>query len=410
MERSLAVGIIAILLVVSILPLADTQMAANKLWGEERVEKVSSSSSHIIPSSNKEWTFMFYYDKDFEGGYDPLHDFAREAYSHDNLNIIVLQDTENGPAKMWYIDEHHHMNLLQEMGEINMGDYTTLSNFIKYGKENFPANRYIIDFFNHGGGWMGTCWDETNDNDYLSMNEIQMALEETGGVDIIMFGVPCLMGTIEAVYEIKELADVYIGSEEIGYWYTDADIAKPLCDLLNENPFISNIELGEKIIQFVGKLGGDIRTMSAIRTDKIDDLKNALDTLSGDLFKSWFKLYKKVYSAHEETFRFGWGYADPELYDIYDFVQKLSSISGLPLQIQQDLQNVKETFNQTVIAEHHGWREVGAHGLSIYFPSKFMNSLSLLYGAKFYELDFASDTFWNEFIGLFVLTTVIIHG
>ena len=172
----------------SILPLAHTQMAANKLWGEKRVEKVSSSSSHVIPSSNKEWTFMFYYDKDFEGRYDPLHDFVREAYSHDNLNIIVLQDTENGPAKMWYIDEHHHMNPLQEMGEINMGDYTTLSNFIKYGKENFPANRYIIDFFNHGGGWIGTCWDETSDNDYLSMNEIQMALEETRGVDIIMFG------------------------------------------------------------------------------------------------------------------------------------------------------------------------------------------------------------------------------
>ena len=51
----------------------------------------------------------------------------------------MLQDTYDGTAKIWYIDRYHHRKLMKEMGEINMGDYKTLRDFINYCKQNFPA-------------------------------------------------------------------------------------------------------------------------------------------------------------------------------------------------------------------------------------------------------------------------------
>jgi len=80
-------------------------------------------------STVKKWTFMLYDDADFYHAYDPLYDFAKEAKPGENINLIVIQDAEHGPAKLWLIDENNNKQLLEELGEINMGDYSTLKYF-----------------------------------------------------------------------------------------------------------------------------------------------------------------------------------------------------------------------------------------------------------------------------------------
>ena len=50
------------------------------------------------------------------------------------MDVIVIQDKENELAFMYYIDEDHNIILLEEMGEVNMGDYQILKNYIEYGK------------------------------------------------------------------------------------------------------------------------------------------------------------------------------------------------------------------------------------------------------------------------------------
>ncbi len=62
--------------------------------------------------------------------------------------------------------------------------------------------------YNHGGGCWDACIDET-DNGWLTMDDIQKALEEAGGIDILMFNAPCLMGNLEAVYELRNVVNVY---------------------------------------------------------------------------------------------------------------------------------------------------------------------------------------------------------
>ena len=55
-----------------------------------------------------------------------------------------------------------------------MGDYQTLSYFINYGKQNYPADRYLLWIYNHGGGWKGACMDDTNNDPLLTMDDFQV--------------------------------------------------------------------------------------------------------------------------------------------------------------------------------------------------------------------------------------------
>jgi hypothetical protein len=56
------------------------------------------------------------------------------------------------------------------------------------------------------------------------MHDMQEALSKNGGVDFVLFTAPCLMGAIESVYELRNCAKVYIGSENLsGYcWWLGA--------------------------------------------------------------------------------------------------------------------------------------------------------------------------------------------
>jgi len=348
-------------------------------------------------STRKNWTFMFYDDADFYNGYDPLEDFAGQACSGENLNVIVLQDKEHDSAKIWHIDENHNKNLLKNMGEINMGAYETLKDFISYCKENFSAERYIISFYNHGSGWQGCCNDDTN-NDSLTMDEIQKAFIETDGVDIVCFSAPCLMGALESVYELKDYTDVYIGSEEYSGYMWWINIMKPLCDTLNQNPGRSNIELGETIIQLIdndsyNKSSRDDLTMGAIRTDKMNDLGNAIDILSQDVINNFEESYPIIKQFYQDVQSFGTG----RFLDLYDFVEKYQ-IFETNQTINTDLKYVLENLTKVIIAETHGSNKPGAHGLSI----NFLNTSNPIYDTKYadldYGLDFAYDTYWDELL------------
>jgi hypothetical protein len=355
-------------------------------------------------NESKKWTFMFYDDADFFWAYDPLDDFSEDAFSSQNLNVIVLQDKEYGPANMWYIDENHNTELLEEMGEVNMGDYQTLQDFVDYCKNEYPAERYILALYDHGMGWNGACIDKGSYGDHLTMDEMQKALTKAGGVDILCFSAPCNMGAVESVYELRDCVDVYIGSEEgSGYCYW-RDTINSLCETLNENPDISNIALAEKIIQWIeenAKSNGeyeDVLTIGAVRTDNIEGLVASIEEFSIYVYEYFNKSFNNAMTARKNAKKVGGDYYGG--IDLLDFVQKYYDIENNQ-NIRQYLQNITEAFNEVVIKECHGVEHEGDHGLSIYFP---ITKLFYGYDREYSncELDFTRDTHWDEFLLKFV--------
>jgi len=305
-----------------------------------------SAEKNTTPNVKK-WTFMLYDDADFYHAYDPLYDFAKEAKPGDNINLIVIQDAEHRPAYLWLIDENNNKQLLEELGEINMGDYSTLKYFLEYCKNNYPAERYIIDLYNHGNGWLGACVDDTNNSDMLSMNEIKKAITEAGGLDIITFNAPCLMGSLESVYELRDCVEIYVGSEA-GSGF-DPDVIGPICNVLNNEFQLSNIEVGEKINDIYKESSTDsewfdMKTRSTIRTDKIEDLVISVNNLSKILANNLTiqKAIKKIYSKVES---FGNG----DVIDVYDFAEKLSKEHISNETLNNVLLEVMTNLNNTVI-------------------------------------------------------------
>ena len=410
MQKKIVGIFVCILVLTTMLPISEL-VVAEKYQNSDPVKENRCKQIQFSESTAKDWTFMLYDDADFEYAWDPLNNFTMEVYGGNKVNFIVLQDTELGPAKIWRIDENHTLVLLDELGEVNMGDYVTLKDFIDYCKSNFPAGRYIMDIYNHGAGWKGACKDDTSNGDLLTMDEMQRALSETGGIDIIMFNAPCLMGSLESAYELRNYVDVYIGSEELcGY---KLGLAGLICEFIHTHCCFNTYELGEKIIEFVENLGGEWaykRTMVAVQTDKLDQLKNAINKLCLDLMLRWFRSYKKVNSARNATFELG-EYPDIKeryrLFDFYGFTQQLLAQEDIGARIEKDIYDIQTAFNNTLIKEYHGSGKPETNGLSIYFPDSLMDGLYKQYRNRSYGLDFTKKTLWDEFLGFYILTTII---
>ena len=355
------------------------------------------------------WTWLFYDDADSINMYDPLNDLTSIASSSQNLTILVLQDTQTGPGKIWLINQDHTIKLLEDLGEINMGDPATMKNFINFGKENYPAERYLLCIYDHGSAWLGSCVEENPVNDLLTMHELYQALVDGGGIDLLCFTAPCLMGPLEVIYELKDNVDAIIGDEELSGYNNWNNVMDDISSLLTTQSSLSTYEVAKCIIQFLRDNNPDDQdiSMSAVRTDGLGTLCQALNILCKDFFKRWFSSFESITLAHEQTIFFGGEYAESyHVYDFYHFTQNLYSYSS-NTRLRQDIQTVQEAFSKIIISTYSG-RE-NAHGVSIYFPNHLTNGQIKIYGKAPYGLDFSSDSLWNEFLSLYALMSIVFN-
>lgn len=131
------------------------------------------------------------------------------AGSSDKVNVLV----ETLGTRSWNgkynisskTAQRHKLNgkglqLLQDnLGNVNCGDADALSDFIKWGVKNYPADRYILMFWDHGGGPVyGFGYDDrTESEDSLTLAEIQQALHDSGTVFDFIGMDCCIMSSIE---------------------------------------------------------------------------------------------------------------------------------------------------------------------------------------------------------------------
>lgn len=367
-----------------------------------QASNIELDTKNVENTESKPWTTLYYIDNDFVNPsiLDPIEDLLiDEISSNDNVNVVIIQDKIDGPAFSYYIDENHNKILLEELGEVNMGDYVTLTNFINYGKQNYPAERYLLWVYNHGGGWKGACMDNTNNDPLLSMDDFQKALSETGGVDVISF-LACLMSSIESVYELHDLADVYVGSEDLQYTSCYQGICGKTNQLLSENPYLSNDEIGTQIVNFFGESTDPFSnklTASAIKVNKIPALVDAIDSLAQYFMENWYTSKNNVKTAHENTYQLadlqGWA----EIFEVYDLKGFLENLPDLP-----EKTAALDAFEEVLIHEVHGKSREETHGISIFFPpEKGDYDLLKIYSDEELCLDFVSDTCWDEFLAKF---------
>lgn len=179
-----------------------------------------------------------------------------EADISENVNIVI----ETGGTAQWkndvmsnrtnqrYLISSQGLSRLEDdLGRKSMVDPDTLTDFIRYSQQNFPAERYFLIFWDHGGGSVtGYGYDEYVKGDTMTLDEIERALFNSG-VEFDMVGFDaCLMATLETAFVVEPYSDYLIASEElepgIGWYYTG------WLNELSSNPSIETIDLGKRLI------------------------------------------------------------------------------------------------------------------------------------------------------------------
>jgi hypothetical protein len=98
-----------------------------------------------------------------------------------------------------------------DMGELDMGNPDTLVSFATWAMQNYPAQHYYLALDNHGGGFSGISWDDTDGHHNINPSELQGALKQitAGGqhrIDVLAYEA-CLMGLYELAYDMHEFVD-----------------------------------------------------------------------------------------------------------------------------------------------------------------------------------------------------------
>ncbi|MBR5341957.1 MAG: hypothetical protein IK151_08560 [Erysipelotrichaceae bacterium] len=305
---------------------------------------------------------------------------------------------EAGGSKRWFEDgiddsslgryviadgKLNKVETLDNTISMSMPDH--LYEFLKWAKDNYQADRYMLIFWDHGGGLSsGYGQDDINkrkDNSSgtLLPNEIAEVLEKLDmKFDLIGYDA-CLMQNAEIAKSMEPYADYFLASEETengdGWFYTSA------FELLGKDPGISTEDFGKEIISAFdvynttmnkGKEQGDT-TLSLVDLSRIDPAFKLLMDLydrQDEAIKADANDYKDIAVAANTSYSF----SGNEQIDLISYLDKLAgSDYDDSIISKEEIENIKNYFRAAVVYRNHVSNS-GINGIAMTFPYESISS------------------------------------
>jgi clostripain len=361
-------------------------------------------------NADAEWTFMVYLDADNNlepYGVMNLEWLEAVGSVEGEVNFVVLMDTMTDFADLLYV-EAGESTRIEGYGfpkEVNMADPGVLTDFVVTAVNEYPAEKYALILWDHGGGWRGLCWDDSTEllpdgsEDCITMVELRTALddakEQTHEVmDVVGFDL-CLMAMPEVAYQVRDLADYVVFSEETvpGYGFPYEAIASDLVT----TPSMDGEQLSSMIVEdyaayYSSMTGYYDWTMSAFNMTYMDEVTETVDALGTSLLNGLDEymnsIQKDLIAAQK--------YYYPYNVDLKGFAMNLYNDPTIDDQdIKDAAKAVAEAVEDGVSAYINSLHNDESYGLAIYVPSTNdgMHSLKDSYG----EVPFATETSWFDF-------------
>ena len=212
---------------------------------------------------------------------------------------------------------------------VQMSEPETLANFLRWGVTQYPAQQYILIFWNHGGGTLyGYGCDDLNGKKWLMLGELNQALS-WADVPFKMVGFDtCLMATMSTAYMLSDHADYLLASEELepakGWRYTK------WVSQLSREPDIEMRQLSELIARdyLDGALEEDwpCATISLIDLRQMEAVVDAWREVSAELTQRLQEgRYADIEQALLDSKMYGLGTAYDQV-DLVDFMTRLERV------------------------------------------------------------------------------------
>jgi hypothetical protein len=349
----------------------------------------------------KDWTILVFVNADNnldQFGVNDMNEATRVGSSKD-VNIVFQVDRAYGKPCNRYFIEKGNAKVVEEMGEVDMGDVNEMVNFFKYGQKNYPAKHYAMVLWNHGSGWnknnvmKGISYDDQSGN-HITTAQLTTGIGEIASLagkklDILAFDA-CLMQMIEVAHAVKDSVDVMVASEETepgeGWWYVGA-----MSPIVN-NPKMAAEDYATAIVDAYdasydnGDQGNSPTTQSWVRPGMTPQVIEALDEFSvAAAGVESDKIAKILYKVQKFYYRSN--------IDLKHFMMLVKENVG-NAEVKAAADKVIAAVDQFVgHSAFNGSAKQNAHGTAIYFPSK-----GYSFSKEYLKLDFAKDSLWDEYL------------
>ena len=336
------------------------------------------------------WAVYWYLcgsDLESEGGFatDDLGELL-EVELPENVTVVI----ETGGAAEWwnetvdasvlqrYVYSSDGLALVDEQPSASMGDSETLADFLRFAKENYPADRTAVVFWNHGGGSVsGASFDELYDYDSLTLDEMYAAFTEVwepsleaGQQPLELVGFDtCLMGTVDVAYTFCDLSRYLVASEETepaNGWYYSRWVGA-----LADDPSMDGAALGRVICdayyegcQEAGT--SDDATLSLTDLSRLESLMNAYERFGAEALAaacddpSFFTRFARVAAQSEN-------YGGNTREQGYTNMVDLGHMARQSGDLLPSAQDVLDALDDCVLYQVKGPYRGEATGLSCYY-------------------------------------------
>lgn len=207
---------------------------------EETVRSLGVKNNHV---NYTVFYSMSATDKDFQPAY--------RGEKGKTYRYVMSKDMDL--TKEGYRSKYFYKNA----SEVELYKSSTLADFIRWSMENAPAENYILEPVNHGGGFdlgtevltKGIAYDDNHkvngEAKGVAIVTIADALKEVGVHLKAIYWYGCLMGQLEVLTEVAPYCDYQFTSSHVAY--TNTAHVWGLVDAINANPdYFENAILAHK--------------------------------------------------------------------------------------------------------------------------------------------------------------------
>ena len=393
------------------------------------------------------WTFMVYLagDNNLSAAGDKDMGEMRAVGSTAEVNVVAeFDNVGNRGTRRYHVQRGGRNERVMPLGETDSGSPEVLLDFISWAVEDYPAERYALVLWNHGGGWepleidriarsvgaadysereatersatpMGRvffrpsletifslsspderaiCSDDGSGHslDTVELGKVLAQAVETLGQPFDLLGMDaCLMSNLEVAYQARPYVRYVVASEENepgDGWPYDAVLGR-----LVDHPEMPTADVAAHIVEAYIKSYVDRRysgpvTQAALDLSRVKLLAEPIDALADALVAHMPDAAMEMWGAQRKSARF-W---HNTLWDVAHFCQELEQVTDDD-DVRRAAQDVRAALAvgpcKCVIAEgHNGSKVKHCGGVTLYLPS--MTEISRYYA----ELDYAQEHRW----------------
>lgn len=294
---------------------------------------------------------------------------------------LFTDGMEDGSYARYTVNDGKIEKVMDLDSAMCMAEPQNLTDFITWTKENYPADRYMLVFWDHGGGLSGGYgYDQLNyrtDEEMLMPSGDVVEAVRNAGVKFDLIGFDtCLMQDMDVAAGLEPYADYFLASEETesgyGWNYTQG------FSELAANPGISTEQFGESMIasfdsyntQLSSNQMPDTRsTLSLIDMTYVQTLSDKMD----DLFRKEevaiiedSENYANISLAASGAYKF----AGDEQIDLIDYLTRLKGMDyENAIMTEQEMDDLISAVRSCIVVRNANSAE-GINGLAFSFPLK----------------------------------------